>query len=97
MICENLSSWQNPNTYYLIQRRIFCSQLHLNFNSLDDLHLNSLFMQTKRDYIIKDKFSDFCKPESIAKNAAILIIIDHKLKNKEIVAKPEMLQNKVTK
>ena len=67
----------------------------LNFSLLDDIHLDSLFSHIRREYVIKDKFSDFCKPEAIAKNGAIIYIIDQKEKGKDVIAKAELLQKKV--
>ena len=44
---------------------------------------------------MKDKFSDFCKADSIARLAAILYTIERGLKNKKVVAKSEKLQKKL--
>ena len=95
VILEVLSLCDDNTNFLLVQRRITCSVFPLNYNKLDELHLDSFFYQIKRNYIVKDKYSDFCKAESIAKLAAILYIIDRGKKSKKIIVKSEKIQKKI--
>jgi len=95
IMLEVLSFCDENSCILLVQRRISCMAFSLNYMKLDENHLNSFFYQTKRNYIMKDKFSDFCKADSIARLAAILYTIERGLKNKKVVAKSEKLQKKL--
>lgn len=95
IILEVLGYCDESDCYLLLQRRVLCSCFPLNYSKLDQIHLDSFFSQTKRNHIIKDKFSDFCKTETIARLAAILYIIELAMKNKKIVAKSEKVQKKL--
>lgn len=95
IMLEVLSFCEENGCFLLLQRRILCSMFPLNYPKLDPTHLDSFFHQIKRNYIIKDKFSDYCKADTLARLAAILYIIELVMKNKKIIAKTEKLQKKL--
>lgn len=95
ILLEVLSFCDENNCFLLLQRRMICSAFTLNYMKLDQNHLDSFFNQVKRNHILKDKYSDFCKTDTIARIAAILFLIERGLKNKKPVAKSEKIQKKL--
>ncbi len=95
VLFEKISSWEDGVYQLRVKRRIVNTFFTTSFPFLDEIHLESFFVEIKREFLVKDKFANFCKIENAVKLASILYILWSKEKHKEISNKPERIEKKV--
>ena len=97
IIWKEASYFDENKNFFLVKRRLYCSAYTLNFNKIQDDHLISLFSDVKREYLIKNRFNDYCKVDQINKIGTILYVYEIITKKKRIVKSPEKIMKKVRK